>query len=90
MRSKWKGSYVDPYLQDRIIRTPLKRKIKVFSRNSTILPSYKNKRFLVYNGKEFISLRISSDEMYYKKFGEYAITKQMGKLIHINKKKKKK
>jgi len=62
MRSKWKGFFVDSALLKRIEKANLNNSpIKVFSRGSTILPSFEGKRFLIYNGKTFDLLRVTSD-----------------------------
>jgi small subunit ribosomal protein S19 len=89
MRSKWKGYYVDPFLKDRIKKNKTKKLIRVFSRGSTILPEYKGKTFSIYNGKSFTKIKITK-EMFFKKFGEYSITKAIGNLIHTTKKRKQK
>jgi small subunit ribosomal protein S19 len=81
--------YVDPYLKEMIERVSPRKSIKVFSRSSTILPEYEHRKFLIYTGKTFVGLKVTG-EMVNKKFGEYAPTKLIGKLIHTVKRKKKK
>jgi small subunit ribosomal protein S19 len=88
MRSKWKGVFVDPILLSRV-ENAAESPIKVFSRGSTILPAFLGKRFLIYNGKTFDLLRITSD-MFFHKFGEYSLTKKIGYFIHTSKFKRKK
>ncbi len=75
-RSLWKGPFSEIKIKNTIT--------KVWSRRSVILPSYLNKEFLVYNGKVFISLRVS-EEMIGHKFGEFSTTRK--KPIHKQKKK---
>jgi len=81
-RAKWKGFHVDKCL--------LKKKLpkKIYSRSSVILSKYVGKRFLVYNGKSFIPVHISSEKIGHK-FGEFSYTKK--KVVKkISKKKLKK
>lgn len=86
MRSKWKGYYVAPELIERVKETV--GPVKVFSRGSTILPEFDGRTFLVYNGKKFESVVVNSG-MFFKKFGEYSLTKKIGYQIHMKKKRKK-
>jgi len=60
---------------------------KVWSRRSMILPEYIEQKFLIYNGKTFISLKVDTD-MVGHKFGEFANTRK--KPIHKTKTNKKK
>lgn len=55
------------------------------SRSSTVLPSFLNKTFNVYNGKTWTEILIN-DLMINCKFGEFAATRKK----HVFKKKKKK
>lgn len=65
------------------------RKSKVlYCRNSVIPESYVGKEVKVYNGNRFISLEIMR-RMVGCKFGEFVVTKKLGKAIHNKKKKKK-
>lgn len=59
----------------------------VWSRRSTILPKNIDKNYFIYNGKNFIPIKIS-EEMVGHKFGEFAITRK--KPIHKSSKKKRK
>ena len=96
MRSAWKGSFLD---------TCFYRKFKyddqlfsnggeyfVWSRRSTIINDMVGMTLLVYNGKDFLLVRVNNF-MVGCKLGEFALTKNMGTSIHtrnIKKKKKKK
>jgi small subunit ribosomal protein S19 len=85
-RSKWKGPYFDAKLL-KIILT-LKNnfeRVRVWSRNSTILREFINHEFDIHNGNKFINLRVTND-MIGHKFGEFASTRRYG----IKKKKGKK
>ena len=53
----------------------------------TILPQNIDRNFFIYNGKNFISIKIS-EEMVGHKFGEFAITRK--KPVHKSSKKKRK
>ena len=60
---------------------------KIWSRRSTILPKNIDTHFSIYNGKNFINIKVSS-EMVGHKFGEFAATRK--KPIHKSSKKKRK
>ena len=60
---------------------------KVWSRRSLILPKNIDRPFFIYNGKNFISIKIKS-EMVGHKFGEFAMNRK--KPIHKSSKKKRK
>jgi len=89
MRTKWKGYFVAPVLLEQFRKKEMGDSIKVFSRGSTILPEFKGHTFLVYNGKKFESIQVTS-EMFFRKFGEYSMTKKIGYSIHLKKKRSKK
>lgn len=50
-------------------------KISVWSRKSTILPAFVGKILDIYDGKKFISLKITPD-MIGHKFGEFCLTRR--------------
>nr|YP_009446466.1 ribosomal protein S19 [Ancoracysta twista]ATY40954.1 ribosomal protein S19 [Ancoracysta twista] len=52
-----------------------KQRLKIWSRNSTILPIHKNLFFQVHNGKNFIPLHVTEDCIGHK-FGEFASTRK--------------
>jgi small subunit ribosomal protein S19 len=51
---------------------------KIWSRRSVVLPQFIDSAFEVYNGKQFIKLKITED-MIGHKFGEFAITRKKPK-----------
>lgn len=61
----------------------------IYNKNSVISAFFLNKRVAIYTGNKFSSLIIKKN-MINHKFGEFVITKSLGKKIHIIKKKKKK
>lgn len=97
-RSKWKSLYIDPvvYYQFQEIKKINKNinenellSFEIWSRNSTIIPQFRNAVVEIYNGNKFIPLRIDT-KLNGHKLGEFALTKKLGPLIHILGKKKKK
>jgi small subunit ribosomal protein S19 len=75
-RSIWKGPFLNLNL--------LKKKTKIWSRNSIITPQFLNKKIKIYNGSQFISTTITEEKIGHK-FGEFALTRK--KYIHKLKKK---
>ena len=76
-RAIWKGPFVHPSLLkkvDKIKDQSNARPIKTWSRNSTIIPEFVGKSFLIHNGKTFIPITIS-EEMVGHKLGEFAPTR---------------
>jgi small subunit ribosomal protein S19 len=53
----------------------MKNDSKIWSRRSMILPKSIGKKYLIYNGKTFISLQVTAD-MIGHKFGEFANTRK--------------
>jgi len=77
-RSVWKGPFVEESLikkVEKLKNDPIKKPIKTWSRNSTILPDFVGVSFLIHNGKKFIPITIS-EEMVGHKLGEFAPTRQ--------------
>jgi len=66
-RSVWKGPFCE--LKN------IKKISKVWSRRSVILPQFVDTPVFIYNGKTFISLKITED-MIGHKFGEFATTRR--------------
>lgn len=64
-RSLWKGPFCEI----------LKKSTKIWSRRSVILPQFMEHTVMIYNGKSFISLKITED-MVGHKFGEFATTRR--------------
>jgi len=100
MRSKWKGKFINlaVYKSKNLISKKiidpkyLTKRIYyyIWNRNSIIPMFFNKKRIAVYNGKTFKSFIIKNKMLNNFKFGEFAITKSLGKKIHTVKKKKKK
>lgn len=76
-RSIWKGPFCE-------ISTHV---TKIWSRRSMILPKFIGKQVTVYNGKNFVTVKILED-MIGHKFGEFANTRK--KAVHKKKTQKKK
>ncbi len=76
-RSIWKGPFCEISKHTRKIR----------SRRSMILPKFIGNQFLVYNGKNYITVKITED-MISHKLGEFANTRR--KAVHKKKIKNKK
>ena len=76
-RSSKKGPYVDPKLLKKIayLKPSDRTVIKTWSRDSTIFPEMVGMTFLVHNGKNFITVRIS-ENMVGHKLGEFAPTRK--------------
>mmetsp|Transcript_12316 Transcript_12316/g.25217 ORF Transcript_12316/g.25217 Transcript_12316/m.25217 type:complete len:91 (+) Transcript_12316:863-1135(+) len=80
-RSKWKGPFIEKTLLKSFLIEKSKSKNKKFkliqtqSRCSTILPIFCGKSFLIHNGKQYVSLKISNDMVGYK-FGEFVPTRR--------------
>ena len=76
-RSVWKGPFVHPSLLkkiDKIKSGEIKKPIKTWSRDSTIIPEFVGHSFLIHNGKSFIPITVS-EEMVGHKLGEFAATR---------------
>ena len=74
-RSLSKGPFVDPT----ILST---KKHFVWSRQSSILPQFVNKKFMVHNGKSFNEITIQ-EAMIGHKFGEFALTRKKIGRAHV-------
>jgi small subunit ribosomal protein S19 len=72
-RSKWKSPYIESTIWHQIHEK--KKHLKIFSRNSYILPQFINLNFKVHNGKSFINLSITKNMIGYK-FGEFVPTRK--------------
>src|SRR5215472_16417473 len=100
MRSLWKFPYIDynilvKFLKIKIwnfyIRQKKKRKkkfenpiIKIWKKSSVILSIFVGYSFLIYNGKKFLLIIVKSS-MIGHKFGEFILTKKIGRSIHKQK-----
>jgi len=75
-RSNWKGPYVQKALLEKSIKLKnnKKKKLKTWSRQSTIVPLLVGVQINVHNGKKFVKLKIV-DEMLGHKLGEFVSTR---------------
>ena len=86
-RVSWKIPFIAPFLLSKtFIDNMIQKKPRIWNRNSIISQAFVDKKFRVFNGKDFITINVTSD-MIGHKFGEFAITKFFG--YRISKKKKK-
>lgn len=76
-RSKYKG----PFFKVNLIKK--NQWLKIYNKNLTILPEYKNQFVNIYNGKNFANIKINENMIGFK-FGEFINTRKK----HIYKKKK--
>lgn len=79
-----RSCYKHPFFKSDLVKTKPNR-IKIYNKNFIILPEYIHLLFRVYNGINFIPLRIKPAMIGFK-FGEFIFTRKN----HIYKKKKKK
>jgi small subunit ribosomal protein S19 len=87
MRSVWKLQFSDNINVYKTVLYSGQEQAIVYSRRSIIFPEYVGRRFLIYTGKEFISLLIR-DWHVNNRFSDFVLTKKIGGSIHKNKKKK--
>jgi len=85
-RSIWKGDFVDPKLlflfyNSHKFMEKRKFKIQIWSRRSVILPIFVGTNVEIHDGKKFVNLSITKNMVGYK-FGEFALTKRIGRNIH--------
>jgi ribosomal protein S19 len=80
-RSLWKGVY----LTSESLRFK-KHKYKIKGRSVEFLPIHFNKFFHIYNGKQYVSIRVNKDGMVGHKVGEFCFTKK--KCVKVKKDKK--
>ncbi|MDC0246965.1 30S ribosomal protein S19 [OCS116 cluster bacterium] len=76
-RSVWKGPFVESYVlkkAEAARESGRKDIIKIWSRQSTILPQFVGLNFGVHNGQKFIPVLVTED-MVGHKFGEFAPTR---------------
>ena len=82
-RSIWKGLYCNLRINKSILDN--KKRIEVWSRQSSIPGFLINKTVFVHNGKTFKKLLITRDKLGFK-FGEFAFKKIRAKTKEIKKK----
>ena len=78
MTRKFKRAFVDFNLQKEVSENEDLVSYEVYSRSSTILPTFVSKTFKVQNGKKFIEVLVT-EKMVGQKFGEFARTRTRGK-----------
>ena len=78
MTRKFKRAFVDMNLQKQVSENENLGSQEVYSRSSTILPTFVSKTFKVYNGKKFVEVLVT-EKMVGQKFGEFARTRTRGK-----------
>jgi len=85
-RSKWKGLFIEKSIISLTKKIQnKKKKLKVYSRSSSIPHFLINKFILIYDGKEFRKSYITREKVGYK-FGEFSSTrKNFKKEIRKNK-----
>ena len=76
-RVKWKGPHIDRKLLKKIenITSNSKNIIKITSKNSIIVPKFVGLKLQIYNGKTYVTLKIT-EEMLNHKFGEFINTRK--------------
>ncbi len=78
-RSKYKG----PFFKVNLINKEDNKWVKIFNKNLVILPEYIDYFVNIYNGKNYVNIKINEKMIGYK-FGEFINTRKK----HIYKKKK--
>ena len=76
-RSLKKGVFVDDHLLEKVLELNAKgekRRIKAWSRRSTIVPEMVGHTIAVYNGKQHVPVYVT-DQMVGHKLGEFALTR---------------
>lgn len=74
-RSKWKGPFVKKSLISIKQKSKKIKNLKIWSRNSIIPFSLIDKQVSIYNGKDFIRVKITREKVGYK-FGEFSFTRR--------------
>ena len=76
-RVKWKGPYIDYKLLKKIenLLTSSKNITKTLSKNSVIVPRCVGVNLQIYNGKSFVTIKIT-EEMLNHKLGEFINTRK--------------
>ncbi len=89
-RSKWKGFYINSNYSNILNEGNVAQKY-IWSRNSIITEEFLGKTVLIYNGKLFVSVKITREKLGYK-FGEFSFSRKIKENIfyHVKNKKKKK
>jgi small subunit ribosomal protein S19 len=87
-RAKWKGFYLNSNYSNILNGESVNQK-QIWSRNSIITEDFLGKTVLIYNGKSFISVKITREKIGYK-FGEFSFTRKIKDrtLEHVKSKQK--
>lgn len=88
VRSTWKGPYVANEVFDKIKMLRKTKPIYTKNRNSTILSSFLDRTFYIYNGKTYYRLLITKDQIGFK-LGSFSHSKKRC-IYRVKKKVKKK
>jgi len=80
-RACWKGPFVEPSLYKKLIhlylgKSSISKPLRIWTRNSVILPECVGLSFEVYNGKVFYPVLIKEEMVGYK-FGEFSHTRKV-------------
>jgi len=73
----WKGPYIENNLlkKVRVSNSVLNNNVKTISKNSILLPKFFGLTLQIYNGKTFITIKITN-EMIGHKLGEFVSTRK--------------
>ena len=74
-KSKWKGPYICKNSLTKIDQSKKNSFKQMASRNATVLPSFIDQTFEVYNGKKFKEIFVT-ETMIGHKFGEFSATRK--------------
>lgn len=82
-RSKWKNFYIhSKLLKKKLLLQKQEKQVIIWFRNSVLAKTLINKKLLVYNGKIYKKIHVSSLKANFK-IGEFCTTR--GKFFHKNK-----
>lgn len=87
-RAKWKGLFIEKSIIS-FKKTKAKKKLKIYSRSSSIPSFLINQFVLIYDGKEFRKCYINREKIGYK-FGEFSYSRKKNDVKKKFKKSKKK
>lgn len=88
-RAKWKGLFLEKSILNLFKKLKKKKKLKIYSRSSSIPSFLINKYTLIYDGKEFRKTFINREKVGYK-FGEFAYSRKKNNVKNKFKNSKKK
>lgn len=74
-RSAWKGKFIYNFLlENKFIKR--KKKLNIWTRNSTIPSKLLGQKVFIHNGKQFYRVRITREKVGFK-FGQFAYTRTL-------------